>query len=63
MNLGNSILNEISQAPKDNYWMMHLHVVNSYRQKVDERLPGGGRSYCFMGTQALFEIMKCFGNG
>lgn len=45
-------------------YMKYLEQANSYREKVDQRLPGAGKYWALLlnGYRVLFEVMEIFGN-
>lgn len=63
--LEDSALSEISQAQKDEYCVTALNT-KSLEQANNQRLPGAGKrgwwgSYCLMGADLAFRVMKNLG--
>lgn len=62
------VLSEITQARNDDpMYMRYLEGSDSYRQKVEQRLPAaessGMGSHCPVGTKFLLGMMKKFWRG
>lgn len=67
MNPENNILSEISQTQNDKHCMIHLHEISRIDKfiKTENKTrgyqglgEGGIESYCLMGTEFLFGVMR-----